>query len=87
MAGHSIPADTMNDNPYEAPPSGDDREPRNVPPTREARLVVLAILLFASLMIARLVHAGNLPSIFVSSIPIFLLCVVAYYFGLRHGAD
>lgn len=79
----------MVDNPYRSPPSTNKESVSSdrVTPTREARLIVLAILLFASLIIARLLHEGDLSSLFVASIPIFLLSVIAYYFGLRHGAE
>lgn len=81
----------MSENPYRAPagePTKIDSsdEPRASTPTREARLIVLAVLLVASLTISRFLHFGDLYSLFRVSIPIFLLSVLAYYFGLRHGA-
>ncbi len=79
----------MTDNPYRTPPSESvipaPKVHRGPAPTREARLKVLAVLLFASLITARILHSGDLYSLFIASIPIFLLSVVAYYFGLRHG--
>lgn len=82
----------MSENPYRAPAGEpkhiDSDEPlRASTPTREARLIVLAVLLSASLMISRFLHSGDLYALFRVSIPIFLLSVVAYYFGLRHGAN
>ena len=80
----------MADNPYQAPPNEVREEPveidRGPPPTREARLVVIAVLLFASMIVARYLGSDDLYSVFVGAIPIFLLGVIAYYFGLRHGA-
>ena len=46
----------MNDNPYHSPPEKEaEREPYDPgpPPTREARLVVVGVLLFAAMIVAR----------------------------------
>jgi hypothetical protein len=73
----------MSNNPYQSPPTSRQESLDQTPPKTGVRLSVIVSLLIASIVVAHLITPADPLSSLLATVPIFLLTMLAYYFGLR----